>query len=296
MANALYSVAGSTAQVAHVVAFGATVSLAIANTSGIDYAEWSIVGQSHTATAVTITPGSKGLTATIAFPIDPGVDWAVLLQCKANGGIGSNGVVDPLLTCRRIIGTTTHASIVPVCANEELTRNAVVGWAEAFNAGILAMGLAALDPFSLIPRSLWRRNQTLSIALSTDAATDYLSIAMTALFGDESLEGLGISVSHTYAAVFSSRVTIIETANPQHFAFVDIVAPVAIIGNGSVITFGIDAATASVTVVGTSTMLTAMASIRDTSDTIYLSASRPPGVACTVLRHDTAIIELQEVA
>jgi hypothetical protein len=134
MTSALFSVGASSAQVAQVVAFSSTTPLAIVNTSGIDYAEWSVVGQSHADLAVTITPGAKGLTATITFPADPGSDRGVLLECKANGGKDSLGRVDPSLICRRVIGTTAHGSQVPYCANEEFERDAVVGWAKALNS------------------------------------------------------------------------------------------------------------------------------------------------------------------
>jgi len=134
MPSALFSVGASSAQVAQVVAFGSTTALAIVNTSGIDYAEWSVVGQSHADLAVTITPGAKGLTATITFPADPGADRGVLLECKSNGGKDSLGRADPNLICRRVIGTTAHGSQVPYCANEEFERDPVVGWAKALNS------------------------------------------------------------------------------------------------------------------------------------------------------------------
>lgn len=133
MASALYSVAGSTAQTAHVVAYGSTTALAFSDTSGIDYGEWTVVGQSHAATTVTLNPGTKGLTASLVFPADPGVDWSVLIEGKANGGRGPTGTQDPALRCYRVIGTTAHGSIVPVCVNEEFARDASVGWASALN-------------------------------------------------------------------------------------------------------------------------------------------------------------------
>lgn len=133
MPSALFSVGGSSAQVAQVVTFGATTPLAIVNTAGIDYAEWTVVGQSHAATAVTVTPGAKGLTATIAFPADPGTDRSVLLECKANGGKGANGSPDARLICRRVIGTSGHSGIVPVSMNESFERDAIVGWAQYEN-------------------------------------------------------------------------------------------------------------------------------------------------------------------
>lgn len=133
MTSALYSVAGSTAQTAHVVAYGSTTALAFASTSGIDSGEWTVVGQSHAATSVTITPGTKGLTASLVFPSDPGLDWSVLIEGKANGGRGPTGAQDPALRCYRVIGTTTHGALVPVCVNEEFARDASVGWASALN-------------------------------------------------------------------------------------------------------------------------------------------------------------------
>ena len=74
MISAQFSVDDSIEQIAHAIPFGTTIDLAIINTAGIDYAEWEIVGQSHSATTATITPSSLGLTATFQFPSDPGVD------------------------------------------------------------------------------------------------------------------------------------------------------------------------------------------------------------------------------
>ena len=144
MPSALFSVGGSSAQVAQVVAFGSTTALAIVNTAGIDYAEWSIVGQSHAATAVTITPGSKGLTATITFPADPGNDWSVLLECKANGGRESNGTPDGALICRRVIGTAAYSALVPICSNEVYERDSTIGWVAPLNSAMDALAAVSV--------------------------------------------------------------------------------------------------------------------------------------------------------
>ena len=63
MISAQFSVEDSIEQIAHAIPFGTTIDLAIIKTAGIDYAEWEIVGQSHSATTATITPSSLGLTS-----------------------------------------------------------------------------------------------------------------------------------------------------------------------------------------------------------------------------------------
>jgi len=133
MPSALFSVGGSSAQVAQVVSLFASVPLAIVNTAGIDHATWAIVGQSHADVAPTLTVGANGLTATIAFNVDPSHDQSVLLECRANGGRGANGAPDARLICRRVIGTNGATGIVPVAMNESFERDAIVGWAQYEN-------------------------------------------------------------------------------------------------------------------------------------------------------------------
>jgi hypothetical protein len=56
------------------------------------------------------------------------------VQCVVNGGRGSDGRPDPLLTCRRVIGTyATSTSLIPLCSNETAERDANVGWVALFN-------------------------------------------------------------------------------------------------------------------------------------------------------------------
>jgi len=160
----------------------------------------------------------------------------------------------------------------------------------------IAAGVATLDPLNLLPRAKWRRNQALSIALASDAPSLYVRIGPMTMAGVEGMESLNLDPTKSYAAVISSRVMVVETANQQHYAFVDMVFPVTIVGLIYYHNYVVDPTAAAVSVVATSTMTSVTATVLDTDWSIELKVTRPPGVACTVLRHDTAIIEIQEIA
>ena len=222
MISAQFSVDDSIEQIAHAIPFGTTIDLAIINTAGIDYAEWEIVGQSHSATTATITPSSLGLTATFQFPLDPGVDWSVLLRCKANGGRGANGSINNNLFAYAVIGTTAHGPIVPFAANEGFARNPVAGWCEDLNnktalatpstAGLMSAAQVATLNAAVLSKAHGR--QETDVALSTNSETILIpSIAIG-----------GLDASSTYLFTVGARLAVHRTGVPTTCGYLDIVA------------------------------------------------------------------------
>jgi hypothetical protein len=158
-------------------------------------------------------------------------------------------------------------------------------------------GVATLDPHNRIASAKWRSKEA---PTNTDLYTDspvivaYIN-ALTLLALDNPIVA---PKNHTYAAVLSSRITIISESTPAHFAFVDIVAPFVLTvdsyGNHAYSVVPSDAIVSSTAV---ASMVAASATVSlPSAYAIEINAVRPPGVDCTVLRHDTAIIELQEIA
>lgn len=158
-------------------------------------------------------------------------------------------------------------------------------------------GIVTLDPLNLIARAEWRRKQTLALALETNSPIYYVLIGFVPDVDFEDLSSLGLDPAKNYSVVLSSRVSLVRTSDSSQFAFVDLVIPIAIRTSTGASTFVLSPTDATVSVIATSAMGTATASISAMDAThIALSVSRPTGITCTVLRHDTAIIELQEIA
>lgn len=135
MPSALFTVNGSSAQQAHVVTFGSTISYALVNTAGCYSAEYSIVGLSHAGLTIPVVSMSATVgTGSHAMPSDPGADRAFLIECVVNGGKDASGRPDPNLRCSRVIGTTSYQSTVPLVLGETLERDATVGWVLPFNS------------------------------------------------------------------------------------------------------------------------------------------------------------------
>lgn len=141
MTSALFSVNGSTVQQAHAVAFGGTASLAVANTAGVRQVEWTIAGTSRSGLAspvITAGGSPSGVTATFSMPADPldGEGRSFLVECLVNGGRDANGVSDPALRVRRVVGAASSAGYIPATVNERDERNATHGWLELLNGAL----------------------------------------------------------------------------------------------------------------------------------------------------------------
>jgi hypothetical protein len=148
MASALFSVEGSTAQIAHEVDFGETINYALANTAGVNTVTYTVIGLSHAglsipAVTMAASPIGTGSHAMPAAP-SPVADRSFIIECVVNGGYDANGRADPTLRCRRLVGTKTYSDVVPIAAGETTERDATVGWVAAFNKPKRFSGSATL--------------------------------------------------------------------------------------------------------------------------------------------------------
>jgi hypothetical protein len=136
MASSIFTVGGSSEQIAHVVAYGATVSLALVSATGVYSCAYSFVGSSYyPATYPTITYGTSMGDASFTFQSDPGggAGRSLILECLINGGYDSNGKIDSSLRTRRLVGAANDLSFLPIAAGETTERDVNLGWLKAFN-------------------------------------------------------------------------------------------------------------------------------------------------------------------
>lgn len=128
----------------HIVAYGATVNLALTSITAADVITWQVLVASEAAyTVPTITPAGTpvGSTASFTFPADPGDDVGRSFRVRA---IVSNGLETDSEDA--LIGAANINGIVPLCPGEEFERHATHGWGPVINA-LLAGG--AGTPVSL---------------------------------------------------------------------------------------------------------------------------------------------------
>jgi len=128
----------------HIVAYGATVTLALTSITAADVISWQVLVASEPAyTIPTITPGGTppGSTASFTFPADPGDDVGRSFRVRA---VVSNGQETDFEDA--LIGAANINGIVPLCPGEQFERHATHGWGPVINA-LLAGG--AGTPVSL---------------------------------------------------------------------------------------------------------------------------------------------------
>jgi hypothetical protein len=126
-ALAITSVNGDATQVAHIVAYGATVSVALTSTVNVRTVTFSFVSDSNGATSFpSITPGTFG-AASLVFPADPstGAGWSFLLQTIVNENTTNQAIY------RTILGVPGTAGVVPICPDETYERHPTLGWLHA---------------------------------------------------------------------------------------------------------------------------------------------------------------------
>lgn len=123
----------------HVVAYGATVDLAIASLA-YNTITWSIAGTSkstQTAPTITLTGSPLGSTATFVMPADPldGLGRSFRVKCSVTDAQGNEAVQ------YGIVGALNDNSLLPVPVGEEVgDRHATHGWTDVINAGIATAG------------------------------------------------------------------------------------------------------------------------------------------------------------
>ena len=137
-ASASFTVDGVAIPGTFTYATGATVSLALASTSGVNSVSWSIIGNDNSArTNPTITAAGtpSGATATFTMPADgaDGLGQCYLVQCVVNGGKDANGNTVSAYTAQAVIGVENIGYQLPAAYGETVERDASLGWTELAN-------------------------------------------------------------------------------------------------------------------------------------------------------------------
>lgn len=135
-ASAVTSINGDASRIAHIVAYSATVNLALASMVDVRTVTFSFVSDSlGSASFPAITYGTFG-SASFAMPADPstGAGWGFLIQAVVNESTPTQSI------WRFIVGVPSTAGVIPIPAGETTERNAILGWLEALNEVIAAAG------------------------------------------------------------------------------------------------------------------------------------------------------------
>lgn len=127
-ASAITSVNGSAQQVAHIAAYGSTVTLALTSLVNVRTVTFKFISDNLGSTSFpTITPGLFGAAA-FSMPADPltGAGWGFLVQTTVNENTPTQAIF------RFIVGATTSGGVVPICPDETYERHPTLGWLFAF--------------------------------------------------------------------------------------------------------------------------------------------------------------------
>lgn len=139
MASSDFTIEGTAVPAEVETTQGATINLALVSTSGVKTITWSIQSSSDDDVAVpTITPAGipLGATATYTFPSEP--VFAHRIRCVTNAGMADES------TSEGIVGTPSAAGLIPLTVDEELSRDATMGWTRLINNLIVAVGGGSL--------------------------------------------------------------------------------------------------------------------------------------------------------
>jgi hypothetical protein len=137
--SAAFTVEGNPNPDEHVVAYGATVDLAITSLA-YNTITWEVVGTSNSATAeptVTLGGSPLGSAASFAMPSDPGDGFgrSFRVKCRVTDANGENDIQ------YGIVGALNSAGLLPVPVGEETgERHATHGWTDVINAGLTGAG------------------------------------------------------------------------------------------------------------------------------------------------------------
>lgn len=115
----------------HTTTYGASVSLALASTTGVLSVSWSVASKSHSSLASpTITPAGSplGATATFTFPssITDGEGRSLRIQCSVTTAAGN-------YTTYGVVGVEAASGFLPFCPDETTEREASRGWTDEAN-------------------------------------------------------------------------------------------------------------------------------------------------------------------
>lgn len=124
-ASALTSVNGSSARIAHIVAYASTVSLSLVSTSDVRTCTFSILSESNgTLNFPAITDLALG-QAQFTMPVDPltGAGQGYLCQAIVNENTSTQSISTFILG----VPAATYG-VVPICPQETTERHATLGW------------------------------------------------------------------------------------------------------------------------------------------------------------------------
>ena len=118
----------------HTAAYGATVTLALVSTSGVDSVTFSIVSASRSSETLPTLNESGSPTGQIASFVMPadhldGLGISFLIKCVVTSQyerVESEGVV----------GVNNARGLLPIAAGEQLVRDASYGWTDEFNTAM----------------------------------------------------------------------------------------------------------------------------------------------------------------
>lgn len=123
------SVNGNATRVAHAVAYGATISLALVSLTDVQEVGFSFLSDSLGSTSFPVITVTGHGTATFVMPADlgGGKGRGFLLQTIVNAG-KPNQAISTLL-----VGAANSSSLVPMCPGETTERHPQLGWLAYFN-------------------------------------------------------------------------------------------------------------------------------------------------------------------
>jgi hypothetical protein len=135
--SAVFTINGTQIPGEVAVAYGATVTLALVSTTGVNSVQWSIPGASRTLLTPTIatsgTPAGATATFTMAADDASGRGAAFLVKCLVTDANGTDA------TAYGIVGVLDDSGVLPFVVGEQLARDAVFGWTTALNARFLSL-------------------------------------------------------------------------------------------------------------------------------------------------------------
>ncbi len=126
------------------VAAGASVALALSDTTGVSTVQWRIAGYSDSdVTTPTITPSGtpSGVTASITMPTPVGEEgYSLLIECKVNLGVDVDGEANSALISTGLLTVLNVNGKAPFALGETMEADAETGVVQRLNEGVGVSG------------------------------------------------------------------------------------------------------------------------------------------------------------
>jgi len=208
-ASPLFTINSTQAPAAVATTYGATVSLALVSTTGVNTIQWSLPGASRSLTTPTIAVSGTpaGATASFAMVADDGSERgaAFVVKCQITD---ANGIS---YTAYGIVGVVDGTGTVPFVLGEELARDAVFGWCPTLNQKLLSFYSSIPIPPTGSEGSLFYVDSSNDLAYTDELVTDGTYI------------GFGLGPASMGEVRFSSAWSVVSKdgvsgLNQTHFA------------------------------------------------------------------------------